>query len=204
MTPPRRRRTIRDDERVLWAKVTQDVDRIYKRPDGPTAREPFAAPAHETMVPPTKPSPASVPTSEPAHLNPSSTRARVARPSGPVTKPETVPAPSYHLDRKTQQNLKRKRVGIEARLDLHGHSQHDAHLAVDRFITRAASQNKRYVLIITGKGRMSETPGGVLRRMVPMWLTRPPLAHHIVGFDWAGPRDGGDGALYVHLRRSKD
>lgn len=107
------------------------------------------------------------------------------------------------LDKRTKQGLTRGRAAMEARLDLHGHTQAQAHDALIRFINHCVDRNYRFVIVITGKGRLSEAPGGVLRRLVPDWLRMPPLARHIVAFDWAGPRDGGDGALYVQLRRRR-
>jgi len=90
-------------------------------------------------------------------------------------------------------------MAIEARLDLHGMTQDEAHRALARFIARAQDDDRRAVLVITGKGG----PGreGVLRRAVPRWLAEPPCRARVLAVETAQPRDGGAGALYVLLRR---
>lgn len=105
------------------------------------------------------------------------------------------------FDRSTESKLKKGRLPIEGRLDLHGMTQDEAWRALSRFIPAAVRQEKRTVLVITGKGRVSES-GGVLRRMVPLWLTETELRRHVIGITAAQPKDGGSGALYVRLRRS--
>lgn len=121
-----------------------------------------------------------------------------------TTRPVFDPAPaktSGGFDRSTETKLKKGRLPIEGRLDLHGMTQDEAWRALSRFIPAAVKQEKRTVLIITGKGRVSES-GGVLRRMVPIWLNETELRRHVIGTTAAQPKDGGSGALYVRLRRS--
>ena len=90
-------------------------------------------------------------------------------------------------------------------LDLHGMTQAAAHAALMRFLHRSQSAGYRLVLVVTGKGRPEDglRPGdrGVLRRMVPHWLGLPEARAVVLGWDQAGPRQGGAGALYVRLRR---
>ncbi len=103
------------------------------------------------------------------------------------------------------------RVEIDARLDLHGMRQSEARQALRRFLFRAMAKGHRTVLVITGKGEQSlanrpweggvDEPRGVLKRMVPLWLKEPELAVAVVSFRTAHPRHGGEGALYVHVRR---
>jgi len=96
------------------------------------------------------------------------------------------------------------RVEIEARIDLHGMRQSEAHSALTRFLNRAYRDGKRWVLVITGKGapmRTAYEERGVLRRNVPRWLAEPDLAPIIIGFTTAAIRHGGEGALYVHIRK---
>jgi DNA-nicking Smr family endonuclease len=79
------------------------------------------------------------------------------------------------------------------------------------FLTRAAADGQRTVLVITGKGRAnaSEEPPldaerrGVLREAVPRWLAQAPLRDLIWAVRPAGPRQGGDGALYVLLKKEQ-
>ena len=94
-------------------------------------------------------------------------------------------------------------MAVEARLDLHGMSQLEAHERVCRFLEAARNKGCRAVLVITGKGRREDGGIGVLRIAVPRWLNEPPLRDWIKAFDYAAPRDGGEGALYILLRRRK-
>ena len=127
------------------------------------------------------------------------------------------------LDRRTAQRLTRGQLPIEARLDLHGMRQTEAHTALNRFIAQSYGSGKRCVLVITGKGKKKFNLGrfyhddpddhftgehtsrpGVLRENVPQWLSRPPNGHLVLRTAPARPKDGGDGALYVYLRRKKN
>jgi DNA-nicking Smr family endonuclease len=103
---------------------------------------------------------------------------------------------------------------VEARIDLHGMRQSEAHAALRRFLFDAYAKGRRWVLVITGKGAPArsgrapeeaeygrEEERGVLRRNVPRWLAEPELRAIVVGFTPAAVRHGGEGALYVQLRR---
>ena len=104
------------------------------------------------------------------------------------------------LDSRTMDRLKRGRIRPEATLDLHGRTRDEAHRALSGFLARAQSDGRRCVIVVTGKGRLSEG-GGVIRNEVPHWLNLAPNRARILGFAQAQPRDGGGGALYVLLRR---
>ncbi|MGE0725824.1 MAG: Smr/MutS family protein, partial [Alphaproteobacteria bacterium] len=92
---------------------------------------------------------------------------------------------------------------VEARLDLHGMTQAEAHAALDAFLDGSARRGRRSVLVVTGRGgRGSEGPG-VLRRMVPRWLNEPANRERLLAFAEAQPKDGGAGALYLLLRRRR-
>jgi len=107
------------------------------------------------------------------------------------------------LDKRTQQRLRRGQVDIEARLDLHGLTQTAAHQTLERFLERAYTAGKKTVLVVTGKGLRADGEVGVLRRAVPRWLNEAPMRHWVHAFDHAAPRDGGEGALYIVMRRRK-
>jgi DNA-nicking Smr family endonuclease len=89
--------------------------------------------------------------------------------------------------------------------------QRDAHAALRKFLKWAVAKDYRHVLVITGKGaapdaRRSFYQGdarGVLRSSVPHWLAQPDLAHVVISFSEAPRRLGGEGALYVRLRKSR-
>jgi len=93
---------------------------------------------------------------------------------------------------------------IEARLDLHGLTQSEAHAALIHFLRSASARGTRLVLVITGKGQRADGDGerGVLRRQVPHWLRLPEFRVFVIGFEQAHISHGGEGALYVRLRRS--
>jgi DNA-nicking Smr family endonuclease len=122
------------------------------------------------------------------------------------------PVPQEGFDRGTLRQVKQGKIEIDGRLDLHGMTQAQAHLRLNRFIETAARTGKRCVLVITGKGAPADQQArgflegstrGVLRRMTPIWLSARNLAAYVVDYQSALPRDGGDGALYVRLRRLK-
>jgi len=90
---------------------------------------------------------------------------------------------------------------IDARIDLHGLTQAQAHSALLQFLRNAQARDARLLLVITGKGRGSEP--GVLRRQVPQWLGLPEFRPLVVGFEDAHIAHGGAGALYVRVRRTR-
>lgn len=106
------------------------------------------------------------------------------------------------VDRRTAERMKRGRMQVEARLDLHGLTQAEAHRALDAFVATSYEIGRRCVLIITGKGQ-GKQEGGVLRGKVPLWLNQAPNRGRVLAFDYAQQRDGGTGALYVMLRRKR-
>ena len=104
------------------------------------------------------------------------------------------------LDRTTRRKLSRGNLPVEARLDLHGHNAQQAETRLRAFIQQSVSLGHRCVLVITGKGVCGE---GVLRRHVPFWLKQPPLGGVVLAISDATPKDGGAGAIYVMLRRTR-
>jgi DNA-nicking Smr family endonuclease len=125
---------------------------------------------------------------------------RAAKPAKPGQ-----PPPLAALGRRERSQLSRGRKEIDARLDLHGMTQTRAHRALLAFLQRANRDGLTFVLVITGKGRMvgPESERGVLRRQVPEWLSLPEFRALVVGFEEAHIGHGGEGALYVRIRRSR-
>lgn len=111
------------------------------------------------------------------------------------------------LDKTAARKLKRGKMQIDARLDLHGYNQEKAFRALSDFISNSVQSNKRCVLVITGKGlhygKDKEPRVGVLRKMVPVWLNESPNRSRIISFSYAKPSDGGVGALYILLKRPR-
>ena len=117
----------------------------------------------------------------------------------------TSATPPISIARREKQQLARGRAAIDARIDLHGMTQAQAHGALLRFLHRAQATGAKFVLVITGKGAPNAPRGerGVLRRQVPLWLALPEFRACVLGFDIAHVGHGGEGALYVRLRRAR-
>ena len=133
--------------------------------------------------------------------------AEVARPAPPGIPPASPrPSPPLSLDaspgvdKRTAERLKRGQLEIEARIDLHGLTQREAHQVLANFLEVARAERQRAVLVITGKGEGGQ---GVLREAVPRWLNEASIRPSILAFTHAQPRDGGTGALYILLRRMR-
>ena len=141
---------------------------------------------------------------------PTSKKAK-ARRNAPVIPPQARPKSTEishglaaGVDKCTNLRLIRGQIPIEATLDLHGHNRATAHRALDAFIDAAYASGKRCVLVVTGKGLRIDTGEiGVLRQAVPDWLNGARLRPRILAFAHAIPRDGGQGALYVLLKRQR-
>ncbi len=134
--------------------------------------------------------------------------ARTPRPVQPVP-PSAARLPDLRsgiaagVDKRTAARLKRGQLAVEARIDLHGLTQEEAHRALDAFLAGSQAADRRCVLVITGKGLRRDGTIGVLRQSVPRWLNEAPNRGRVLAFTRATPRDGGDGALYVLLKRRK-
>jgi DNA-nicking Smr family endonuclease len=106
------------------------------------------------------------------------------------------------LQRRERQRLARGTKTIDARLDLHGKTQTQAHGSLLRFLHRAQANGATFVLVITGKGSGENAVGrGILRRQVPLWLALPEFAVYVSAFEQAQVSHGGEGALYIRVRK---
>jgi DNA-nicking Smr family endonuclease len=110
------------------------------------------------------------------------------------------PQPPGDLQPTLKRRLGRGREHVAARIDLHGLTYEAARATLTDFILRSVNQGWRAVLVITGKGALGD---GVLKRHTPEWLAQPPLRQHIAGVSEAHRRHGGEGALYVALKRER-
>jgi DNA-nicking Smr family endonuclease len=186
-----RRRQISDEERTLWKTYARSIKPL--RGKAKTVEPDI----EETKAPVKMPAKSHTPT-----------RVAVSR---EVSSPPKLP-PLAPLDRRMKQRVARGRDPIEARLDLHGMTQMQAHAALLRFLRRAQADGAKTVLVVTGKGSGARSrvgthdvdrEPGVLRRQVPMWLALPEFRLLVIGFDDAHAGHGGQGALYVRLRRAR-
>lgn len=186
------------EEARLWKHVVRDA-----RPLPGRARLKGSV-AHADQDRDTQPSETSGGGEKPGKAKmPSSLPARKVAPQRSQPAPELSHGMVAGIDRRSAERMRRGKMPIEARLDLHGLDQQKAHGELDGFLARAQAQGLRCVLVITGKGRFSDE-GGVLRKQVPKWLNLPANRTRVLAFDYARPQHGGSGALYVLLRRQRD
>jgi DNA-nicking Smr family endonuclease len=199
---PSGRGILSEEDEELWASVAQNLEPVRRKERVLGALEPAKpseAPqtelkrgrygaAHQ-IHPPVKPRPVTPPT------------------------PVRSSSPSAAFDRRRARKLAAGRAEIEAQLDLHGMRQSEAHVALRAFLFACHAKGLRNVLVITGKGGVADDeppsrPGdwshrdrGILKRNMPRWLAEPELRAFVVGYTTAHPRHGGEGALYLQLRR---
>ena len=201
-----KRRTITEDERFLWDAVTRNAKPLgsRKQADATDANaddgQPVAAPEPARTQPRRH---------DPAPLPPKLTKQKTAKPE------PRKPPPMASFEPRRARKIADGRIAIEASIDLHGMRQHEAHGELRRFLFSAHGRGLRVVKVITGKGgsagdRMDkpfdlfdEQRRGVLKRMVPIWLAETDLRAIIVSHTGAGRGHGGEGALYIHLRRKR-
>ncbi len=199
---------------ALWEHAAQTIDPVRKlKPRVPDTGDDeawdSASPQRTTPAPATK----SKPTAAANSADPAAAPAVKGR-------PKQAP-PLAEFDRRKARKIAAGKLDIEARIDLHGMRQSEAHQALRRFIAACGAQGIATVLIITGKGARATDAAadrdwaqdkpdrGVLRRMVPLWLAEPDMRAIVISFHSAGVRHGGEGALYAQLRtravkRSRD
>jgi DNA-nicking Smr family endonuclease len=175
----RRRRGLTHEERVIWTTFTRAIVPLSKRPvaDDDDVEDEQAAPA---------------PVAKASQQRAATSKAAPARGDPPSPPPPSL-AP---LDRRAKRRVASGRDAIDARFDLHGLTQSEAHGELLHFLRSATARDARLVLVITGKS-------GVLRRQVPLWLALPEFRAAVIGFETAHISHGGEGALYVRLRRSR-
>jgi len=196
----KRRRGLTEEEAALWEQVKRTAQPLHREPAADLRRAaPIAAPVPKHRAART--------------AIPDFALGEKAAPRAPVHDlapgiSERLDAAPLAMDRRRFGKLKKGRLTPEARLDLHGMTLDRAHGALGGFIRRAHADGKRLVLVITGKGRTArddEGPipvrPGVLRHQVPAWLQAPPLSAMVLQVTQAHRRHGGEGALYVYLRR---
>jgi DNA-nicking Smr family endonuclease len=185
-----RGRSLSPEEVELWRRATGDVERLDRpreRPidrSGPRADVPSPAPKPQASI------------NRPPQLYVRPLEADAAAPGS------TEPG-SPGIDKRTRTRLLRGQIPPQSHIDLHHRTQAEAHRLLRMFLEASQSAGLRCVLVITGKGYRSDGSIGVLKTMVPRWLGESPNSERVLTFSPAKPWHGGDGALYVLLRRSK-
>ena len=175
-------RKLDPEERMLWGKVAKSTRAFPERRSDLLAFEDIEAAEVTRLV------------AEKEVVSPQTSE----KPSAPTTrKPSGVHHP---LEKPTKKKLAKGRLQIDARLDLHGLYQSEAHDLLLDFLYRAHDRGLRHVLVITGKGS-SMGSEGALRRAVPLWFSKAEFRFLISSYEWAAPHHGGEGAMYVRLSR---
>ena len=165
------------DELALWKTATRNVSplvRMKPQPAKPSAAEPSAVVKSKPV--------------ERVH-------APVKKPV--VAKPFSIPA---LFDAETERRLQKNQARVEARMDLHGMTEVEAHRALVDFVTISSRKGFRLILIITGKGAEGR---GVLKKNLPLWIEGPALRRYIAATRPALDRHGGEGAIYLMLKRKR-
>jgi DNA-nicking Smr family endonuclease len=183
-----RRRQLSDEEEALWIGIARSIKPL--RSSKATSKTKAKAAAKPVAADETKAAPGR----------------SLKQYQAPMSPPARKPPPLAPLDKRQKQRVARGRDAIEAKIDLHGMTQSEAHDALLHFVRRAQTNGARLVLVVTGKGSARSTRDGarepgILRRQVPLWLALPEFRSVIIGFDEAHVTHGGQGALYVRLRR---
>jgi DNA-nicking Smr family endonuclease len=96
--------------------------------------------------------------------------------------------------------LRRGQWTIQAELDLHHHTQDEAHSALGEFIRASRTADWRCVRIIHGKGLSSHMKIPVLRSKVRRWLQ---MKDEVLAYCEPRPNGGGSGAILVLLRGAR-
>lgn len=173
------KRPPRQEELRLWGMVTATVKaKSTQKAAGWTAK------AEKSLLPPTTLQPMA-----PLLVDPKS-----LKPAGP----QRLPGPLQGIEPNRKRKIAREHTPLDARLDLHGLDQDRARPVLEAFLRRAWEDGHRAALVVTGKGKLGV---GVLKARTPEWLAGPALRDIVAGVSPADKRHGGDGALYVALKR---
>lgn len=185
--PRRKKSIISAEDHALWVHVAKSAKplagrRLPELPEGQTEPDKVSVPASKPLL--------IIPPSEP--------------------KVHSLP-PLAGIEKRMVRDVARGHRTIDARIDLHGMRQAEAHAALNGFIYRAHASGAKLVLVITGKGAPASGDEGffgegrgILKRLVPHWLADPVMRRVVIGFENAARGHGGEGALYVRIRRNRE
>lgn len=183
----------------LWTDVTRTVSPLRRRPLlAQIAAEPLPLPLPLPLLM-ASPGPPKSLTPPKTAASYQSSGARKKNPPADAGRP---------IEPRMKRRLGRGQIDIDGTIDLHGMRQEEARTALNRFVTARSARGDRTILVITGKGLKKLGPdaaviveAGVLRAMLPVWLSEPRLAPLVAGWDLAAQQHGGEGAYYVRLKR---
>lgn len=186
------RRLLSPEERALWIRLTSTVTPMQRLMPAPRAPMPTEAEFAAALDAP----------KAKARVKGRVPPARIEKPAAAAARPSPLPV----LDNSWEKRIRAGRLAPDHSIDLHGLNLAAAHMRLDRAIGDALAQGLRVLLVVTGKPRPAPAPGeprrrGAIRAEIGDWLTRSPHAHRIASVRQAHPRHGGEGALYIILRR---
>lgn len=180
-----RDRKLSNDERILWGRVARSTRPLLGKAEESTELDAFLAAAE-------------------AEIEKVEQQQKAAIETGKVASPQPSPKPAggvhHPLERPVKRKIAKGRLALEARIDLHGLVQGEAHEILLDFLIRAHQRGMRHVLVITGKGS-SLGSEGALKRAVPLWFSKPEFRYLISSYETAAQHHGGEGALYIRLSR---
>lgn len=181
-----RDRKLSADERILWGKVARSTRPMPGKAGELSELDAFLVEAEVA-----------------AEREKAGMQASIA----PMPLQPTAPSPSkpsagvhHPLEKPVKRKIAKGRLALEARIDLHGLVQSEAHAILLDFLIRAHERGMRHVLVITGKGS-SMGSEGALKRAVPLWFSKPEFRYLISSYEPAAQHHGGEGALYIRLSR---
>ena len=181
-------RKLTPEERILWSKIAKSTRPLPQHMGEMKALDLFLSEQEAA---------------EEAKRQQSAAPPKVAIAQQPLPMPQK-PQPSIKQHHPLEKPVKRKiakgRLALEARIDLHGLYQDEAHDMLLDFLVRAHMRGLRHVLVITGKGS-SMGSEGALKRAAPLWFSKPDFRYLISSYEPAAQHHGGDGALYIRLAR---
>ncbi len=177
-------KTLSSEDRILWGKVARSTRALPGRLDALTEFEAAFAEKIEEQKPP-----------EPKKAKAEKPVEGIALTLGRGKETRLHP-----LERPVKRKIAKGRLALEARIDLHGMIQSEAHGFLLGFLIKAHERGLRHVLVITGKGT-SLGSDGALKRAVPLWFSLPEFRPLISSYEPAARNHGGEGALYVRLAR---
>jgi len=177
-------RKLSTDERILWGRVAKSTRPMAGKTEELTELDAFLAAAEAEI--------------EKAEQQRKTAPAAEQAPQAPAVKKTS--GVHHPLERPVKRKIAKGRLALEARIDLHGLVQSEAHVILLDFLIRAHERGMRHVLVITGKGS-SLGSEGALKRAVPFWFSKPEFRYLISSYETAAQHHGGEGALYIRLAR---
>lgn len=197
--PPENKTRFTDaEEQDLWDHMMRDVTPLVKPLSAPSSNQDKKPPAPKAERP--------IPRPQKGHTQKPQKQATHHTQPAPRSAPQDP-----QLDHRTEGRLRKGKIKIDQTLDLHGLNQVEAHASLTQTVKTAYHHGMRCLLIITGKGNkdrhhnpFSSGHRGVLKQRVPQWLEQEPLKSMILKSQTARPQHGGEGAMYLYIKRKRD